>query len=122
MKTLLLCVAVFCATASFSTAQDEFNYARRVALYSDNAAQSIRDIRQEVRAVAAETTLIPQTRLDPVYAAITRCENLLAAVKIATVYEYDTRKAEFEAAREELVRLWKDTRPAPAPSGTVVVP
>jgi len=115
MKTLNV-LLLFCAVSTTALfAGDPIQpprdaYPERLAKYSDTAERELRTIRGQLDAATVEAPQTVRFRYNEVYTQLNRCEQLLGEVKIVGPLEVNTKKADYENARVQLLNLLKIAR------------
>ncbi|MFA5057931.1 MAG: hypothetical protein WC485_07440 [Opitutaceae bacterium] len=110
MKTLRLVLftailtTVRVAAGETSTADPADAYAQAVQSYVSAAEQELASIRAQVDTEVKPAAADVKQRYAPVYAKLEQCEKLLAELKEAGSADFDRIKADFERARDEMVK------------------
>ncbi|MDD2764581.1 MAG: hypothetical protein PHE83_11465 [Opitutaceae bacterium] len=103
LLTLVL-TAVRAAAGEPSAADPADAYAQAVNSYVSAAEQQLVSIRVQVDAEVKPAAADGKQRYAPVYAKLEQCDKLLAELKEAGSADFDKIKADFERARDEMVK------------------
>ncbi|HEU5081334.1 MAG TPA: hypothetical protein VFT72_19130 [Opitutaceae bacterium] len=108
MKRFTLLTAIFATLVSFALAQPVSTSNIDRENFADHSAQELRQLRSQVDAAARAAPQTAQARFAQVYDAVAAAEDALAQVKSATELDLNKRRAEYEAARTNAVRIWNE--------------
>lgn len=114
MKTQLLLIAALLAPLGVDVVHAQ-DFSRSTSTLgredlADRNAQELRQIRAQVDAIARRDSQTVDTRLMPLYDALSDAEDALAAWKIAGPQDLTQRRADYDRARTKLISLWSDFR------------
>jgi hypothetical protein len=109
MKPLLVFVSMFVLSLGLLAQPSSTGMVERQS-YADRNAQELRQIRQQLDAIARNTPLAGQQRLAPLYDALLAAEEALAEMRIASELDFQARRADMENAKARAARLWREFR------------
>lgn len=106
---LLILLALLSSPCVLSAADSlknsaQIEYAKAVKSYVDAASEHLQALRTEIDAQLKDAGEETKKGYENVYAALSKCEKLVANLKNADPVNFDRVKADFEAARGKLLK------------------
>jgi len=122
MKTQLLMIAALLAPLGVGAVHAQ-DFSRSTSTlgreeFADRNAQELRQIRAQVDQLAQRSSQTSDSRLTPLYDALSDAEDALAAWKIAGPLDVTQRRADYDRARNKLMSLWSEFRTTAGATGT----
>lgn len=108
MKRFTLLAAIFATLFSFAFSQQTSTSNIERESFADRSSQELRQLRTQVDIAARNAPQTAQSRFAQVYDAVAAAEDALAQVKTATELDLKKRRAEYETARSNAVRVWNE--------------